>query len=189
MFDLIVIGVLLFSALLAMVRGFSREILSIAAWAISAAAGYFLYPMLQPAVSGFLNDPRLAIAAAFAIIFLVVLIIVSFVTTRLADYIIDSRVGALDRSLGFVFGLLRGLLILVVAVAFWNWLVGDAQSPDWVRNAKSKPVLDALASKLEALLPGGSNPATQGQASAKNMLFAATDTYFFAVPQNLIRGV
>ena len=51
--------------------------------------------------------------------------------------------------------IVRGVLILAVAVAFWNWLVGDAQSPDWIRNAKSKPALDMLAAKLESYLPGG----------------------------------
>lgn len=155
LFDLIVVVVILFSALLAMVRGFSREILSLVAWALSAFIAYLSYPYLLPFIQNLLNDPRLAIPGAFAIVFIVALLILSLVTSRIADYIIDSRAGALDRSLGFVFGLARGVLILAVAVAFWNWLVGDAQSPDWIRNAKSKPVLDILADKLESLLPGG----------------------------------
>lgn len=155
LFDLIVVLVVLFSALLAMVRGFSREILALLAWGLSAVIAYLGYPYLAPPLQNLLSDPRLAMAGAFAIIFLVALLLLSLVTTRFADYIIDSRAGVLDRSLGFVFGLLRGILILAVAVAFWNWLVGDAQSPDWIRNAKSKPLLDILADKLEALLPGG----------------------------------
>ncbi|WP_319520298.1 CvpA family protein [uncultured Martelella sp.] len=155
LFDLIVVGVVLFSALLAMVRGFSREILSLLAWGLSAVIAYFAYPWLAPSLEGFLGDARLAMAGAFAIVFLIALVLLSLVTTRFADYIIDSRAGVLDRSLGFVFGLVRGVLILAVAVAFWNWLVGDAQSPDWIRNAKSKPALDMLAAKLESYLPGG----------------------------------
>ncbi len=155
LFDLIVLGVVLFSALLAMVRGFSREILSLLAWGLSAAIAYVGYPFLAPTFEGFLDDPRMSMAGAFAVIFLIALVLLSLVTTRFADYIIDSRAGVLDRSLGFVFGLVRGVLILAVAVAFWNWLVGDAQSPDWIRNAKSKPALDMLAAKLESYLPGG----------------------------------
>lgn len=161
MFDLIVVAVMLFSALLAMIRGFSREVLSIMAWAGSAAIAYFTFPYLQPTFEGFLGDKRLAMGGAFAAIFLVALVLISLVTTRLADYIIDSRAGPLDRSLGFVFGLARGLLILVVAVVFWNWLVGDAQSPEWIRDSKSKPVLDSLAAKLETLLPGSSDAPDQ----------------------------
>ncbi|MBB4120573.1 CvpA family protein [Martelella radicis] len=155
LFDLIVVGVVLFSALLAMVRGFSREILSLLAWGLSAVIAYLAYPFLAPTFEGFLGDARMAMAGAFAVVFLIALVVLSLVTTRFADYIIDSRAGVLDRSLGFVFGLVRGVLILAVAVAFWNWLVGDAQSPDWIRNAKSKPALDMLAAKLESYLPGG----------------------------------
>lgn len=152
-FDGIVIGVTLFSAVLAMVRGFSREVLSIASWGGSAAAAYYFYPMLVPYALKYTDDPRIAIAGSAAVIFLVALIVISFITMRIADFIIDSRIGALDRTLGFLFGAARAILLLVVAVAFWNWLVEPKQRPDWVNNSKSKPMLDALVVKLQAALP------------------------------------
>jgi membrane protein required for colicin V production len=71
---------------------------------------------------------------------------------KLADFIIDSRVGALDRALGFVFGAARGVLLLVVAMLFFNWLVAENQ-PDWVAGSKSKPWLENLGAKLIAALP------------------------------------
>ncbi len=152
-FDGIVIGVVLFSAVLAMVRGFSREVLSIASWAGSVAAAYYLYPVLVPYLLNYTSDERIAMAGSAGIIFLIALIVISFITSRIADFIIDSRIGALDRTLGFLFGAARGLLLLVVAVAFWNWLINEPQRPDWVNNSKSKPFLDALVVKLEAVLP------------------------------------
>ena len=182
LFDLIVVGVILFSAVLAMIRGFSREVLAILAWGLSAVIAYFGYPFLQSAFEGFLGDARLAIGGAFAVIFLVALVIFSFLTTRLADFVIDSRAGVLDRSLGFVFGLFRGLLILVVAVAFWNWLVGDAQSPDWITNAKSKPVFDSLAAKLETLLPGGNLEASSLYTEQERILAMADKKVVAIVP-------
>lgn len=157
-FDGIVIGVVLFSAVLAMVRGFSREVLSIASWAGSVAAAYYLYPMLVPYVKNYTSDDRIALAGSAGIIFIVALIIISFITSRIADFIIDSRIGALDRTLGFLFGAARGLLLLVVAVAFWNWLIDVRQRPDWVNNSKSKPFLDSLVLKLEAVLPEDIEP-------------------------------
>ncbi|PYB70880.1 MULTISPECIES: CvpA family protein [Rhizobium] len=157
-FDGIVIGVVLFSAVLAMVRGFSREVLSIASWAGSVAAAYYLYPMLVPYVKNYTSDDRIALAGSAGIIFIVALIVISFITSRIADFIIDSRIGALDRTLGFLFGAARGLLLLVVAVAFWNWLIDVRQRPDWVNNAKSKPFLDSLVLKLEAVLPQDIEP-------------------------------
>ncbi|MBB4007437.1 CvpA family protein [Allorhizobium taibaishanense] len=157
-FDGIVIGVVLFSAVLAMIRGFSREILSIASWVGAIAAAYYLYPIVLPYVKNYTNDQRIAIAASAGGIFLIALIIISFITSRIADFIIDSRIGALDRTLGFLFGAARGILLLVVAVAFWNWLIDAKQRPDWVNNAKSKPFLDALVVKLEAVLPADIEP-------------------------------
>ena len=152
-FDGIVIGVTLFSAVLAMVRGFSREVLSIASWGGAAASAYFFYPMLQPYAMKYTDDPKIAAVGSAAVIFLIALIVISFITMRIADFIIDSRIGALDRTLGFLFGAARGILLLTVAVAFWNWLVDVKQRPDWVNNSKSKPMLDALVVKLESALP------------------------------------
>ena len=61
----------------------------------------------------------------------------SIITVRISDMILDSRIGALDRTLGFLFGLGRGLIIVVVAFMFFAWLVPAAKQPDGVRNAKS----------------------------------------------------
>jgi membrane protein required for colicin V production len=72
---------------------------------------------------------------------------------KIADFIIDSRIGALDRTLGFLFGAARGILLLVVATAFWNWLVDVDHRPNWVNSAKSKPFLDSMVVKLQSVLP------------------------------------
>ncbi|MBB4185102.1 CvpA family protein [Sinorhizobium terangae] len=151
--DGIVLGVALFSAILAMVRGFSREVLSVASWVGAAAAAYFLYPFLLPYASQYTSSDTVAMAGSAAVVFLVALIVISFITMRIADFIIDSRIGALDRTLGFLFGAARGILLVVVAMLFFNWLVAPQQQPIWVTQAKSKPLLDNLGNKLIALLP------------------------------------
>ncbi|MGN7291698.1 CvpA family protein [Rhizobium sp. SAFR-030] len=157
-FDGIVLGVTLFSAVLAMVRGFSREVLSIASWAGSIAAAYYLYPVILPYAKNYTNDDKIALAASAGLIFLIALIVITFITTRIADFIIDSSIGALDRTLGFLFGAARGILLLVVAVAFWNWLVDVRSQPEWITQAKSKPFLDTLVGRLEAVLPTDIEP-------------------------------
>ena len=152
-FDGIVIGVVLFSAVLAMVRGFSREVLSIASWGGSAAAAYYLYHYLVPYAKKYTDDDRIAIVGSAAVVFLIALIVISSITMKIADFIIDSRIGALDRTLGFLFGAARGILLVVVAMLFFNWLVAPQQQPSWVTTAKSKPLLDNLGARLIALLP------------------------------------
>ncbi|MCQ8781360.1 CvpA family protein [Mangrovibrevibacter kandeliae] len=150
--DAILIGIMLISALLAMVRGFSREVLSVVSWVAAAAAAYLFYAPLTPYVQPYIHNEKVAMAAAALAIFVVTLIVVSFITLRIADFIIDSRVGALDRTLGFIFGAARGLLLVVVAMLFFNWLAPQNQ-PAWIAQSRSKPLLDDLGQKLVAALP------------------------------------
>jgi membrane protein required for colicin V production len=151
--DLAVLGIVLVSALLSMMRGFTREVLAIASWAAAAAAAYYFYPMVMPYLTPYIHKEVIAQAAAAAIVFFVTLIVVSLVTVRLSDAILDSKIGALDRSLGFVFGVARGFLLAVVAFAIFNWLVSEKQQPEWVKNARTRPVLTETASRIVAMLP------------------------------------
>ena len=150
--DGILLGITLVSAVLAMIRGFSREVLSVASWAAAGIAAFLFYKQVTPMVKPYVDSDLVAQAAAAGAIFLVTLIIVTFITMKIADFIIDSRVGALDRTLGFVFGAARGVLLVVVALSFFNWLAATNQ-PSWISEAKSKPLLDSLSGKLIAMLP------------------------------------
>jgi len=151
--DGILIGVTLFSAILAMVRGFSREVLSVASWVAAAVAAYYFYPLLVPYVLEYTGNAQLAMAASAGIIFLVALIVVSVLTMRIADFVIDSRIGALDRTLGFLFGAARGILLVAVAMIFLNFLAPGPKQPSWVSEAKSKPLLDSIGERLKSALP------------------------------------
>src|SRR5690606_38537440 len=148
----IVVGFTLVSAMLAMVRGFSREVLSIASWAAAAAAAYLFYKPVIPYVQPYIDNEQLAMIAAAGIVFLVALIVVTFISMTIADFIIDSRIGALDRTLGFLYGAARGILVVAVALLFFNWLVGS-NPPAWVANAKSRPLLDSVGAWIEGLMP------------------------------------
>lgn len=150
--DGILIGFTLVSAMLAMVRGFSREVLSIASWVAAAAAAFFFYPILVPYLTPYISNDKVAMAASAAIVFFIALIVVTVITMKIADFIIDSRVGALDRTLGFLYGAARGILVVAVGLLFFNWLAGDNQ-PGWVTEAKSKPLLDTIGEKIQGILP------------------------------------
>jgi membrane protein required for colicin V production len=151
--DIILIGVMLISALLAMIRGFMREILSIAAWVIAAVATLYAYSKLLPFAKSYFNNDIVATAAVVGGTFLLTLIVVSVITVRFSDMVLDSRVGALDRTLGFLFGLGRGLIIVVVAFLFFAWLVPPRTQPSWVTNAKSRVVLQSTGDWLMSMLP------------------------------------
>jgi len=151
--DLVLLAVMLISGLLAMVRGFMREILSITAWGTAALVTLYSYQKLLPTAKTYIASDTLASIAVIAGVFIATLIVVSIITVRISDMILDSRIGALDRTLGFLFGLARGLLIVVVAFLFFAWLVPAKQRPDWVSNAKSLTMLQSTGDWLMSLLP------------------------------------
>src|SRR5579883_607847 len=150
--DLILLGVMLISGLLAMVRGFMREILSIAAWGAAAVVTLYSFQKLLPTAKTYFTNDTVAAVVVVAGVFLGTLIVVSVITVRISDMILDSRIGALDRTLGFLFGLGRGLLIVVVMFAFYDWFQPKSQ-PGWIANAKSLFVLKNLRDDIISMSP------------------------------------
>ena len=151
--DIILLVVMLVSGLLAMIRGFMREILSIAAWVAAALVTLYSFSRVTPIAQQYISNDIAAKAVAVGAVFLGTLLIVSVLTVRLSDIILDSRVGALDRTLGFLFGLGRGLIIVVVAFLFFAWLVPDRSQPGWIKDAKSRLVLQGTGQWLMSMLP------------------------------------
>src|SRR5262245_65103382 len=151
--DIILIGVMLISALLAMIRGFMREILSIASWVIAALVTLYAYAKLLPLAKSYFNNDIVAAGVVIGGTFLGTLLIVSVITVRFSDMVLDSRVGALDRTLGFLFGLARGLIIVVVAFLFFAWLVPERTRPSLVANDQCRVGLQSTGDWLISLLP------------------------------------
>jgi membrane protein required for colicin V production len=151
--DIVLIVVMLISGVLAMVRGFMREVLSITAWVLAAFVTLYSYGKLLPYARQYFNNDVFAAIAVIGGVFLGTLLLVSVLTIRISDMVLDSRVGALDRTLGFLFGLARGLVIVVVAFQFFNWLVPDRSQPEWVKSAKSRVVLAGTGQWLMSMLP------------------------------------
>jgi membrane protein required for colicin V production len=173
--DLAVLAIILVSAFLSMLRGFSREVLAIASWAAAAAAAYYFYPIVVPYLTPYIHKDVVAQAIAAAIVFFATLIVVSLFTVRLSDAILDSKIGALDRTLGFVFGVARGFLLAVVGFAIFNWLVSDKQQPEWVKNAKTRPVLTGSADRIVALLPEDAAATIDAWIKSRGNIIPASD--------------
>lgn len=157
-FDVGVAVLVLISAILATARGFTREILSLATWVGAAAVAAYLYfyqpDLLKPYFAEELIGKIVLVGAGF----LVSLIVLHLITMRIADFVVDSRIGPLDRTLGFIFGVARGALIAVVAVIFLGWLVlGNNNTANsnfaWLSDSKSLPILRNFGDSLIAALP------------------------------------
>lgn len=151
--DGILIFVMLVSALLAMIRGFTREVFSIASWVAAALVTYLYWEDALPFVQEYIADKNLSLGATVTGLFFITLIVVSLITMRISDFILDSRAGPLDRTLGFIFGAVRGLLLVVIAVLFLNFFIAPDRQPVWIADAKSKPWLDSIGSDILNRLP------------------------------------
>src|SRR5215510_11406587 len=117
-FDVGVAVLVLISAILATARGFTREILSLATWAGSAAIAAYMYFNHADIAKGYFDNELVATGVTVIGTFLVALIVLHLLTMWIGDLVVDSRVGPLDRTLGFVFGAARGVLICIVAAVF-----------------------------------------------------------------------
>ncbi len=154
--DVAVVGVVLLSALFAFFRGFVRETLAIAGWVGAAFATIWLFPMAQPYAAQWIAIPWLADLLAGVAIFVVTLAILWLIIHMIVVRVKESPLNALDRSLGFLFGIARGLVLVALAYmvasqAAWQ----DEPAPDWVAEAKVRPVIDYSAGLIVALVPEG----------------------------------
>ncbi|KPP87155.1 MAG: membrane protein required for colicin V production [Rhodobacteraceae bacterium HLUCCA08] len=152
--DGVVALVIVVSALLAYARGFVREALAIVGW-IAATIVAFVFadravPLVKqiPMLGDFIGDScQLSIIAAFAAVFAVVLVVVSIFTPLFSSVVQRSVLGGVDQGLGFVFGALRG--ILLVAVAFFVYeTVLSAQQVDMVDDSRAKAVFSQLTGTI-----------------------------------------
>ena len=171
MLDFILGGIMLLSALLALTRGFTREVLSLVSWGLAAAAG--LYAAFNAELVAFALDyvqsdiiARIAVGGA---VFLVVLIILSIISVRVADWVLDSAAGPFDRTFGLIYGLGRGLLLVAIAYLFYVWLVPPEKREDWVRNARSLAVIEATGEFVTDFLPADIRDTLRGRIDASGM--------------------
>lgn len=151
--DGIVLAVLVVSALLALLRGFVREALGIAAWAGAAYAAIRAFPFVEPHVRTWIQEAEIADPIALAIVFIVALIILSIIAGRLARLVRRSPIGGLDRTLGLLFGLARGAALVVAAYILAQRIVPIERWPDPVREARALPLAYRGAAWVVARLP------------------------------------
>ncbi len=148
--DLAIAGILLLSGALAFFRGAVRELFSVIAWIGAAAATYYGFGFVQPLARELSGATLLADIGAGAAIFVVSLIVLSFISATFTRRVKESRLNALDRSLGFLFGLARGVLIVSIAYLMLSWAMPTDEQPGWLREARAMPLM-VLGAGLVAL--------------------------------------
>jgi len=155
--DAALIAVCFISGLLALYRGLSREMLAIVSWIIAGLVGLYFW-FAQDALASDLAaqmgvQQPIAKGAMSLLAALLTLIFVHLLTARISDTILDSPIGMIDRILGFIFGLIRGLILVVIPyMAYLAYIPDESQHMDFVKNAKSLPLIRSTGDALKAIL-------------------------------------
>lgn len=152
--DVIVIAGIALSALFAFARGFVKEALSIAAWVGAALIALYGLDPARPIAHKFITSPMLADAAAGLTLFLGSLIVLSLLTSMLASRVKQSALSAVDRALGLLFGIVRGVVLACLGFIALSWAIPQEKDwPGWVRESRTRPLLASGAETLKSFVP------------------------------------
>ncbi len=162
--DFVVLVVMALSIALSVLRGLVREILTIVAWGGAIMAVIFGLPVLRPVGRSLFANETTADIATAAFLGILTLVVLSVGAHYVGKVIKRSGLGPVDRTLGAVFGAARGALLLCLAFIFIQTLWAPTL-PDWLNDARSRPLLAKGADKVRDVLPQ----------SIKDMLDKKTD--------------
>ena len=175
--DGLVVGIILLSGLFAFFRGFVREALAIGTWIGAAFAALYGFKYARPIARQFITVERIADVTAAAVLFITALIVLSIISGPISRRVQASALSALDRSLGFLFGLARGAVIVCLALLVVNWAIPKDQRPDWITSARTLPAIETGAQWLLNLLPREATSQTRAAADeARRKAEQAMDT-------------
>ncbi len=150
-FDYAVLGIVGISILLSLLRGFVREFLGLASWVVAAFAAKVYAVQVALMLPTSIPNPGLRMVAGFAIVFLGILLLTSLLAIALSELFKQVGLGWVDRGLGSLFGLARGLLIVGVLVLLGG-LTSLPQEPSW-RNAMFSAPMEAMVLACKPWLP------------------------------------
>ena len=158
-FDLAVAGIILLSAILAYARGLVRELSAILGWIAAAAMAFAFAGAVEPLVGEIpvvgptLGDScELGVIASFAIVFALSLVVLAFFTPLLSSWVRTSPLSGLDQGLGFLFGVLRGLVLVAVGfVVYDRAVVGDG-IPE-IADSRSALIYERAQGGIDANIP------------------------------------
>lgn len=175
--DALVIIIVIVSGIFAFVRGFVHELCGIGAWIGAAFATLYGFPFVQPYARDIISIELLADITAGIVLFILVLVSLSVLTRLISDRVRESSLGPLDRSLGLVFGFLRGAVLVCLAWLALTWALPPEDWPDWVAEARTRPLMQEGTKLLRGLLP----PETleEGDTAAKEALRRAEQAQSF----------
>lgn len=167
-FDIAVLIVLGLCAVTGFMRGFVQEVFALAAWVLALVAIKNLHTPLTAALMPYVGTESGSAVLAFAILLLVPYAIVKLLANRMGEASRNSVLGPIDRLLGFGFGAVKGMVVVVLAfsvlVLGYDTIWGTAGRPNWITQARSYPFVDAGSRYLVAMISDRRKAAAKAEA-------------------------
>ncbi|MGE0260517.1 MAG: CvpA family protein, partial [Alphaproteobacteria bacterium] len=151
--DIGVVAIIVLSALFAFARGFVREVFSVIAWVGAAAITLYAFGWAFDQIDPHVHNPLLSEVIAGFGLFVVSLIVLTLATGILARAVSMTAFSPIDRTLGFVFGIARGMFLVCLAYLVVAMVLPQTDWPPWLRDAKSGPFLNEGADLLKGFIP------------------------------------
>jgi membrane protein required for colicin V production len=152
--DIGIAGIVLISALIGVVRGLTREVLSLISWAGAGIATFFVLPLVQYLARQQIANPMIADAVTAIGVFVLFLIIFSLISHFLSGMVRHSALGGIDRSLGFGFGIGRGIFLICLVEIAMGCFVVRSQQPQSLRESRFSSLIYQGSNFIFQLLPG-----------------------------------
>jgi len=151
--DLVVLGLMFLSGLIAFTRGLVREVLSGVAWVGAAAVAMTFVPASRPHIVPYMPSPEWADPVGFIVLFIVSLIIFSLIAKTIAHAVRSSAIGGIDRTLGLIFGLARGAALAIAVYIFACMAIPPEHWPPPVLESRSLPYIYSGAAWVAKMMP------------------------------------
>ena len=166
-FDLAVIGIVAVSALLAMMRGFVHEVLSLVSWIGAGAVALYAYPYARPFARDYIPIELAADAATALGLFVASYLVISLLARLLSGHVGNSGLDGLDRTLGLFFGAARGVLFVCLGFLVFGLFFNKEEQPDWMRRAQTTVFIEEGAFLLKQAAPDWLFDTNRGRGTAR----------------------
>jgi len=155
-FDLGVVVIIGLAALMGLASGFIKGGLYLVSWIGAGFATLYGYPFAKPYANEFIKTPWMADLAAGIAVFIVALIILTLLSSLIGSWVRNSRLNAVDRSLGMLAGVAGAIILLCGAYSLLGGMWAEEKRPAWVNDARAIPLLEEGGARLRAMMPGQS---------------------------------
>ena len=147
--DFIFFSLTIFSSLIGLSRGFVKEFLSLTKWLLSLYIAFVSFEKTKIILSSFLKDTEIIDLIAAISTFLLTFLILSFIFNFVSKFLSLKGIGFIDKSLGFLFGSLRMILIFSLIFIIYTDIFYNQEKPTWFNDSYSIEYIDKLSDYLK----------------------------------------